>query len=335
MSVYINPEEPRVTALIVDVNDNQIAVRTWELFEDGIGVTCECEKENCEADALLMRPELPHNIENQLLEELEKFRQEYRVHPSQVGYGTKRDGVHELLPRFRLEGRWKDENVIGATRARFLATVLRDHPEQAIPLKPEDLPSREEIGQRMAEAERFLDLAAGLLFFEGALRIDDLVKQVLAVESFRPWLEEEDWLPLVKRDDRFRVRGNIVYRPEVRNLDWVLREKRLRPLPPLKFTATRLLQVAEGSLPLTREEQRIDNLLRQGRSRWASVRELQHEFRNLESPMAIIQDLLNVLEARDIDDLNRQMQPIMDLWNHTPRWELRGRTPMEVASFGR
>ena len=95
MSVYINPEEPRVTGLVMDTNRNQIALRAWELFDDGIGVTCECEKEDCEADGILMKPELPHNTENQLLEEIERFRQEYRVRPSSVGYGTKVHGSLE------------------------------------------------------------------------------------------------------------------------------------------------------------------------------------------------------------------------------------------------
>lgn len=333
LSVYINPEEPRVTGLVLDANDNQVALRTWELFEDGIGVTCECEQEDCEADSILMKPELPHNIENQLVEEIEKFRQEYRVHPSQVAYGTKVHGAHELMPRFELGGRWKDEQVIRSTRAAFLATVMRDHPEEAVMLKPEDLPPKEEIDQQMAEAERFLNLAYGLLFFEGALRIDDLVRQVLAVESFRPWLKEEDWLSTFKRDNRFRVRSDIVYRPEVQDLDWVLREKRLRPFPPLNFTAARLLQAAEGSLPLTALERRVDKLLQRGPSRWKSVRELQQDMRNIERPTELVQDFLDAVGARDVDELNRLVDPFMELWNHTPRYELRGRTPMEASSL--
>ncbi len=333
MSVFINPEEPRVTVLILDAQNNQIALRTWELFEDGIGVACECEKEDCEADGLLIKPELPHNIENQLREEIEKFRQEYRVHPSQVGYGTKVHGKHTLLPRFELGGRWKDEQAIRVARAAFLATVLREHPEEAVLLKPEDLPSEEEIEQRMAEAERFLKLAHGLLFYEGALQIDDLVSQVLAVEPFRPWLKEEDWLPTIRRDDRFRVHGDVVYRPEIQNLDWVLREKRLRPLPPLDFTAKRLLQAAEGTLPLTSLERRVDKLLQRGQSPWKSVRDLQQEIRNTDRPTELIQGFLDTVGGTaDVDELNRLIKPFMELWNNTPRYELRGRTPMGASS---
>lgn len=332
LSVFINPEEPRVTGLILDANDNKIALRTWELFEDGIGVACECEKEDCEADGLLIKPELPHNIENQLLEEIEKLRQEYRVPPSQVGYGTKVHGEHRLLPRFELGGSWKDEEAIRVARAAFLATVLREHPEEAVLLKPEDLPPKEEIEQRMVEAGRFLNLACGLLFFEGALQIDDLVSQVLAVEPFSPWLEEEDWVSAIRRDDRFRVRGDIIYRPEIQNLDWVLREKQLRPLPPLDFTAKRLLQAAEGTLPLTSLERRVDKLLQQGRSRWQSVRDLQQEIRNADRPTQLMQGFLDAVGGTaDVDELNRLIKPFMELWNNTPRYELRGRTPMEVS----
>lgn len=333
MSVFINPEEPRVTALILDAQDNQIALRTWELSEDGIGVACKCEKEDGEADGLLIKPELPHNIENQLHEEIEKFRQEYRVHPSQIGYGTKVQGKHTLVPRLELGGRWKDETAIHSARARFLVTVIRGHPEEAVLLKPEDLPPKEEIEQRMAEAERFLKLAHGLLFFEGALQIDDLVSQVLAVEPFRPWVEEEDWLSTIRRDDRFRVRSDIVYRSEIRNLDWVLREKRLRPLPPVDFTAKRLLQAAEGTLPLTSLERRVDKLLQRGQSPWKSVRDFQQEMRNTDHPTELMQGFLDALGGMaDVDELNRLIKPFMELWNNTPRYELRGRTPMEASS---
>lgn len=335
MSVYINPEEVRVTGLVLDANKNQIALRAWELFDDGIGVTCECEKEDCEADGILMKPELPHNIENQLLEELERFRQEYRVRPSSVGYGTKVHGVHELLPRFELGGRWKDEEAIHSARARFLVTVAQEHPEELIPLKPEDLPPEQEIDQRIAEAERFLRLAHGLLFFEGALRIDDLVRRILSVEPFRPWLVEEDWLSAFKRDERFRVRGDIVYRPEVQDPDRVLREKDLRRFSPLDFTAMRLIQAAEGALPLTREARRVEKLLQPGQSRWESVREIQQEMRSVDRPTALIQDFLDATGARDVDDLNRLLEPFMDLWNHTPRYELRGRAPAEAGSPGK
>jgi len=240
-----------------------------------------------------------------------------------------------VLPRFELGGRWKDEEAIHTARARFLVTVMREHPEELIPLKPEDLPPEQEIDRRIAEAERFLKLAHGLLFFEGALRIDDLVRQILSVEPFRPWLVEEDWLSAFKRDERFRVRGDIVYRPEVHNPDRVLREKDLRRFSPVDFTATRLIQAADGSLPLTKEERRVEKLLKRGQSRWESVREIQQEMRGVDRPMALVQDFLDATGARDVDDLNRLLEPFMDLWNHAPRSELRGRAPAEAGSLGK
>ncbi|MFQ6014239.1 MAG: hypothetical protein ACE5NP_02200 [Anaerolineae bacterium] len=331
ISVYINPEEPRVTALVLTDEKQELALRAWELVDEGIAVACECEKPDCPKNNLLLKPEVPEAIELQIQEEIEALRGEYRVPTPRVGFGTKVEGVHTVLPHFQLGGKWKDETAVRRARAAFLATVAREHHEELVPLElPEFMKGMS--WDETKEVERFAQLAYGLLTYEGALRSDELIEIVAGLGDFGSWFSPQRAREIIETDPRFVwPKGDIVSIEEVQNPRRVMAEKAARKLPPKRFTVQELLAVAAGDVPLTPLEKKVEDTLNR-RSRWRfSVRDIQLKIKNTDRPTEIMDEIMARLDFKDAADANRTLQPLMRLWNATPRYELRGRSPDEVG----
>jgi hypothetical protein len=113
-----------VAAHVLSANEEQIALRTWELRpeEGGIIRDCECEKgADCAADGMILRPAEHISVEKQLMNEITELRKEYRVLPKQLKFNHVSDfgGAFTRVPQFKLFGLWKDEEAIQRAQQKF------------------------------------------------------------------------------------------------------------------------------------------------------------------------------------------------------------------------
>jgi hypothetical protein len=113
-----------VAAHVLSANEEQIALRTWELRpeEGGIIRDCECEKgSDCAADGMILRPAEHISVEKQLMNEITELRKEYRVLPKQLKFNHVSDfgGAFTRVPQFKLFGLWKDEEAIQRAQQKF------------------------------------------------------------------------------------------------------------------------------------------------------------------------------------------------------------------------
>jgi hypothetical protein len=126
------------------------------------------------------------------------------------------------------------------------------------------------------------------------------------------------------------LRGNVVALEFVKRPLTVLKAKEARNLPPRAFTANDLLAAADGAISLTPREIEIESALNRNASRRIYLRSLQRMIRNSDAPSEIFNALFETLAPRDAAEAQTFLDLMSELWNHTPRYELRGRTLMEV-----
>jgi len=111
IEVYQEPDVPVVHAHVLSSGNKEIAVRTWERIDEGIGMWCECEKGRfCPFDRKLLQPAPPGAIDQQIWAEIGRLRQEYEVAPGKVRvFEVVRGGLRPAA-RLVLRGRWKEKN---------------------------------------------------------------------------------------------------------------------------------------------------------------------------------------------------------------------------------
>ncbi|MFH1927300.1 MAG: hypothetical protein ABIK79_03865 [Chloroflexota bacterium] len=110
IEVYVDPGAPIVTAYVLTKGKKQIAVRVWELMDEGIVVTCLCEKAwGCPTDGRLLEPEGPSRISAQIEEQIEDLRQEYGISTWRVFRHAIIHGAPQQVPRVVLRDEWKME----------------------------------------------------------------------------------------------------------------------------------------------------------------------------------------------------------------------------------
>jgi hypothetical protein len=125
LEVIIESREPVVSAAVLSPGHKPIAIRTWSLEEDGILVSCQCEKRPCHADDKIFEPTDAARIEDQIEYQIDLFRQEYDVPRKRVVvYHTVRENLLPL-PRLALRGKWKDDQILDDVRAVFRQTYSR------------------------------------------------------------------------------------------------------------------------------------------------------------------------------------------------------------------
>jgi hypothetical protein len=122
IEVRVDAHEPVVMAGVLTAGNKPIAVRTWELVEDGVLVTCQCEKSSCPADDMIFEPEDAANVEAQIEYHLDRLRQEYRVPAGRVTFFSHLRDTLRPMRYFTLHGAWKDEAVLSDVRAAFRKT---------------------------------------------------------------------------------------------------------------------------------------------------------------------------------------------------------------------
>jgi hypothetical protein len=110
IEVYAEPDVPVVNAFVLAKGKKQFAVRSWKLTDDGLLVTCRCEKwYRCPADGMVLEPVDPAGIEVQIEEQIEALRREYGVAARRVfRYAFVRSEMRQVT-RVVLRGEWKKE----------------------------------------------------------------------------------------------------------------------------------------------------------------------------------------------------------------------------------
>lgn len=118
IEVYSEMNSPQISAYVL-TGRWEIAVRYWELAEDGIRVSCHCEKPLCRENGMLLRPETADRIESQIWEEIRALREEYGLQPKGVRvYRVIRDQPKQER-RLMLFGRWKNAEFLARAQAAY------------------------------------------------------------------------------------------------------------------------------------------------------------------------------------------------------------------------
>jgi len=108
IEVYVEPDAPVVNGFVLTKGRKQIAVRSWELTDDGLLVTCQCEKwYRCPADGTMLEPADVSGIEAQIEEQIEALRREYGIPTRRVFRHIIVHGAPRQVPRLVLRGEWK------------------------------------------------------------------------------------------------------------------------------------------------------------------------------------------------------------------------------------
>lgn len=338
LEVQIESPEPVVIAFVLAKGGREVAQRSWALGEDGILVTCLCEKgAACPAEGMMILPEQAAGIEDQIEAEIDALRSEYHIPASRMTVRGILHGNLTRLPQLKLRGLWKDDEFLSGGRAKFLAEQLRDQPQASAPVKLPDWvlafdPAEQQT--HLPDIDRFIEIACGWLFYEGALPADELAELTAAVAQPGAWYRPERARDVFKADPRFKlVRGNVVTLPRVKHPLIVLKEKAARGLPPRQCAVEELLAAGQGSLPLTSHEEEIERELNERARARLYLRSIQAVFRSIDSPSQVLAVLMSLFEPQDLNEINLLNSLFTEIWNNTPRYELRGRTPAEVASL--
>jgi hypothetical protein len=336
LQVEVRTDEPLVAAFVLTQDDGEIAQRSWRLVPRGLQVACFCERGlKCPWAHKVLPLEPPGRVEAQLQGEIDRFRAEYRIPPYRAGTYTWERGEFIRLPRLRLRGEWKDRNRTGPAAA---TGVVDATPPTAAPIRyPEWLLELEsaEAERVMPEVERFVQTAFGWLVYEGALPANELAALTAPLAQPGQWYAAERALGLFRAEPHFRVaRGNIVSLDQVDHPLKVIKEKAARGLAPRPLTAEELLAAASGPLPLTPREQEIEQALNRRASGRIYLRSVQGLMRNATEPGQLVQSLLDLCAPASEAEARELVALLGELWNATPRYELRGRTPDEVRGRG-
>lgn len=108
IEVHIEPHTAEVDAFVLTKGRKQIAVRSWELADEGLLVTCRCEKwYRCPVDGTVLEAASPSGIEAQIEAQIEELRREYGIPARRVVRYAVVRGTTRQVPRVLLLGEWK------------------------------------------------------------------------------------------------------------------------------------------------------------------------------------------------------------------------------------
>ncbi len=332
--VQIEPREPVVTAFVMTAKERDVAIRSWILSPTGIRVECECEKgAACSANNLLLKPQSAQAIEAQLEAEISKFCQEYHVSPQRVTYLALVRGNSAPMLRLILSGAWKDKLALSQSLAGWQVEYDRQFPRYTPPRPTWSADLDKLTPEENAQAERVVKIAGGLLAFEGVLKADELFERVTQLARPGAWCDRHHFESLLRKHSRrFKVlMSGWVATPDVRNVTAMAKRKAnyARSAPPREVSIEELLAASE-ELPLSEQEKRLEAEFWSASGFPMSIRPLQRMARNADSIPELVSEAAEFLRISDEHTLEKMRPVLTDLWNCTPRYELRGRAPSEV-----
>jgi len=108
IEVYAEPAAPVVNGFVLTKGNKQIAVRSWILTDEGVAVTCRCEKwMNCPAHGRMLKPADDSSIVAQIEEQIEELRREYNIPARRVLRYTVTHGQRRQVLRLVLGREWR------------------------------------------------------------------------------------------------------------------------------------------------------------------------------------------------------------------------------------
>jgi len=334
IQAYVEPEGAVLSAYVLTAEDETLAFRQWQLGFDGVAIFCQCEKMfRCPANGRLERPARPEAINEQLAALLDELREEYQVPARRVAIHALVHGEPRKLPQLSLHGAWRDEEAVGRARAGYevsFAMQFPDHP-RALPLPP----FVNQVDRRFGgEVGSLLFAMRGLLVYEGVLDRDELLVRAAAVVRPGPWYNPKRGQALLATDPFFRPwRGKLVSLTSLEDPLAVWQRKREPDLPPRHFTLVELLDAADPDAPLSQALQSLERKLARLGDRVPPVRAIQARARSQPTVEALAETLAVQAQA-PADRQDQWLDALGKLWQLTPRYELRGRTPAEVGRAG-
>lgn len=336
IEIYAHPNMPMVEAVVFDKRHKDIAVRTWELVEDGIVVWCQCEKgSSCLTDGKLHKPMRASDIPVQLKKQAQDLAQEYGVSARRIEWYAVTQGEMRQQRGPVLWGGWKNEETLALARAGYRAIHAQQFPwaQEAIPLPAF---ARDMEMESAVQVSHVIHMAEGLLYFEGVLPRDELLARV--VELARPghWYTPKRGAKILAFNPALRppTSGGLVSLKDAARPATLMKQKLELGLPPRNFTRLELLDAADPDAPLPKDLARLERKLGQIVNQDIDVRHLQIIIKNqpsLESVLDELAEQYEVPEKRAYD----WHKWLTRLWAQTPRYELGGRTPSEANSLSK
>ena len=125
MEVYSNPNENNIVA-IVKSKKREIATREWIMTNQGIGITCWCEKPNCSDSGLVLRPADSEELAAQMLHMVNKFAEEYGVSDKKISFFHIRQGQSFGETKLKVPTQWKDPATLEQARSGFEELRVRN-----------------------------------------------------------------------------------------------------------------------------------------------------------------------------------------------------------------
>ncbi|MEW5938851.1 MAG: hypothetical protein AB1750_04260 [Chloroflexota bacterium] len=117
VEVYTDPEKETISAFMMR-RQNEVATRWWEMTDEGILVSCRCEKMwECEANGMVFRPS--DDIERQMNLLLTRFREEYNLPDKKTHYFHIRVGKPFEEKKLKIPSGWRDEALLEKARRGF------------------------------------------------------------------------------------------------------------------------------------------------------------------------------------------------------------------------
>ena len=117
VEVFSDPAEGTITAYMMR-RHSELAVRWWTMTEEGISVSCQCEKMwNCKSNGMVFRPS--DDIERQMNLLLTRFREEYNLPDKKTRYFHIRVGKPFEEKKLKIPSSWRDETLLEKARKGF------------------------------------------------------------------------------------------------------------------------------------------------------------------------------------------------------------------------
>jgi len=118
VEVYYGASRPLVSAYVY-VKKRELAVRSWELTDEGISISCRCEELFCKENGLLYHPAPDEQILAQLNVLMHSFLIKYNVPEKKIHYYRMRGGEPVEERKLMLTGKWKDAVSLQEAREGF------------------------------------------------------------------------------------------------------------------------------------------------------------------------------------------------------------------------
>jgi hypothetical protein len=332
IQAFIHPTAPVVEAYVFGRGEEEIAVRTWELDEAGIGVWCRCEKgRDCAADGRLLKPARASGILDQMKRLVEDLAHEYGASTRRIEWHAVTRGEMRRQTGPVLWGDWKNDEKLALARVGFQVIYTQQFPWSS----RIDLPAfvREMETSEAIEVGYVTQMAEGLLHFEGVLPRDELLAR--AVELARPgaWYTPERGEAILSANQALRppTSSGFVSLKDTARPATLMKGKLEAGLVSRAFTPLELLDAADPDAPLPKDLARIERKLSQIVSQDVDVRHVQFMAKNQPSLESLLDELTGQYEVPE-KRAEDWLKWLTRLWEQTPRYELGGRTPAEASS---